>query len=50
MPPWVAKEKIETLLLAPEMPVFIPHSRTVTLTLTLILLLLLLLLQYVAAE
>ena len=29
MPPWVAKEKIETLLLASEMPVSIPPSRTV---------------------
>ena len=29
MPPWVAKEKIETLLLASEMPVPIPRSRTV---------------------
>ena len=29
MPPWVAKEKIETLLLASEMPVSIPRSRTV---------------------
>ena len=31
MPPWVAKEKIETLLLASEMPVSIPRSRTVDL-------------------
>ena len=29
MPPWVAKEKIGTLLLASEMPVPIPRSRTV---------------------
>jgi hypothetical protein len=29
LPPWVAKEKIETLLLASEMPVFIPRYSTV---------------------
>ena len=29
MPPWVAKEKMGTLLLASEMPVPIPRSRTV---------------------
>ena len=30
MPPWVAKERIGTLLLASEMPVPIPRSRTVS--------------------
>ena len=29
LPPWVAKEKIGTLLLASEMPVPIPRNRTV---------------------
>jgi len=29
LPPWVAKEKMGTLLLASEMPVPIPRSRTV---------------------
>ena len=30
MPPWVAKEKMGTLLLASEMPVAIPWRRTVS--------------------